>query len=48
LKKKNYANYQFETNTKLKSEEMKFLNYKSDIFDIEPKEKKEEEKNNLL
>ena len=48
LKKRNYSNYQFETNMKLKSEEMKFMNYKSDISDIEVKEeKKEEEKSDL-
>lgn len=35
LKKKNYVNYQLETNNKLRIEELRFLDYKSDIIDSE-------------
>lgn len=44
LKKRNLTNYQFETNNKLKIEEMKFLNYKADIIDKDKELIKEEEK----
>jgi len=49
LKKKNLTNYQFEINAKLKTEEMNFLNYKTEIVDLEViKDKKEEHKSNEL
>lgn len=43
FKKKNLTNYQFETNNKLKIEEMKLLNYNADIIDKEKELNKEEE-----
>ena len=43
LKKKNLTNYQFEINAKLKTEEMKFVNYKADVVDIETLKNKNEE-----
>lgn len=44
LKKKNCINYQFESNNKLHSEELKFLNYKADIVDKGQESVQEEHK----